>query len=258
MRLLGPVDVVGLERPLTSQQLSLVVYLAAVGPSDRQRLAEALWGGQPISAGRLANLVSEVRRALGPGHLPAASGGRYHLAGVTTDVEVLADLDRSSVRTDDGDATGCLERGLRLVRGPVFGVPASRYWGWLDLHPELPGRAEMVVAAVALRVASALQAAGEHDRAGLACERALACLPLDRELVLMLERVYRAQGRPASARRLIERWRTGVARLGGEEPGPAVPIRRALGRSDPGAPRSAQASRGMAVTTTLPRYDRSV
>lgn len=221
VRLLGPVEVVGLDRSLTSQQLSLVVYLATVGPADRQQLADAIWGGRLVSAGRVANLISELRRALGSDRLPAASGGRYRLVDVTTDVDLLADLARRQARPGDDEAIDSLERGLGLVRGPVLGVSTRRYWGWLDLHPELAGQAEVAVSTVARRLVSALRAAGQHHRAGLACERALACLPLDRELVLMLEGVYQDQGRPASAQRLIEGWRSGVARIGGEDPRPS-------------------------------------
>ncbi len=230
VRVLGPVEVTGLGAPLTSQQRALIAHLAGVGPAGRDALVEALWDGRPVSAGRFANLISATRQRLGAHHLPPASGGRYRLVDVVTDVDVLAEV---ADRPHPGEAA--LEAALGLVRGPVWSVPDDRWWRWLDSHPEVSARAEAVVGRLACRLVAELAAARRDDRAREVCERALAHCPLDRDLTLALEAVHRRQGRPVAAHRLVERWRRRVGELTGEVP--------ALD----------QASRGTAVTTTLPR-----
>lgn len=249
----------GLEQALTQQQLSLVTFLACVGPARRASLIEALWGGQPISDARFANLISELRRAIGRDRLPVMAAGHYRLVGVATDLDLLQA--RCQGGPSDGDRIGdawaapdaselpevqprsteaelaALESAMGLVAGPVFGTPPDRSWWWLDGRPEVVASAEAAVAQIATRLVTILWEQGRLDRAREVCQHALSCCPLDRELVLALERLHRAQGRPAAANRLIASWRVQVHRLTGEDPRPPLD----------------QASIGTAVTTTLPR-----
>lgn len=241
LRILGPVEVEGLDVSLTSQQLALVTYLVCVGPADRDRLIDALWDGRVVSPGRFANLVSETRRRLGSRHLPPARAGRYRVVAVETDLDRLLDLagHRSSARPaasggPEAEAV-VLDAALALVRGPVLVAPDHRSWRWLDSHPEVVGRAEAAVADLSLRLAERLIVVGRFDRAQEVCEDGLARCPLDRELTLALASLHRQRGRPVAAHRLVERWRHQVRRLTG------------------GDPLIDQASRGTAVTTTLPR-----
>lgn len=208
LRLLGPIELVGLGRPLGSQELSFVTYLACVGPARREVLIEALWDGQTVSVGRFANLVSGVRRRIGSQHLPPARGGRYGLTGVDVDIDLLGGPELEGLESAHAVATA-----LAGMQGPVMTPPTDRWWSWLDHHPEVVARAEAVVARAAHRLVGALWEAGELARAQIVCERALAASPLDRDLVLALEGLHRAQGRTGAAHRLVERWRLRVKHL---------------------------------------------
>ncbi|MEL6981155.1 MAG: tetratricopeptide repeat protein [Actinomycetota bacterium] len=251
-----------MERPLTPQQLSLVTYLACVGPARRETLIEALWGGQPISDARFANLVSDVRRAIGRHHLPAVEANHYRLVDVTTDLDLLRAAAPGHL-APEGELESMMS-AMTLVRGPVFAAPTDRSWWWLDGHPEVVAQAEATVGQLTHRLVTALWRQGQLDQARAVCQRALACCPLDRELVLAMEGLHRAQGRPLAASRLITSWRIQVERLTGEDPlsaappvasapaatavasGPLGTVTAQLGPID-------QASIGTAVTTTLPR-----
>ncbi len=254
LRVLGPVDVTGVTQALSSQQLAMLAYLACVGPARRETLIDAVWGGQPISAARFANLLSQIRSVIGREHLPATATGRYRLIGVPTDLDLLsaavqrsgsargavstgraeprvevgvevsaetrAEVSTAEARTEVAaeDELAGLEAAFGLVRGPVFDVSGERSWWWLDGHPEVVAHAEAAVGQVAIRLVTVLRDRGELDRARHVCDRALACSPLDRDLILALEGLHRAQGRPAAAHRLVERWRLQVERLTGEDP----------------------------------------
>ena len=239
LRLLGPIDLTGSIRPLTPQQLSMVAYLACVGPARPEALADALWDGAPVSERRLVNLVSAVRAALGRHHLPEARAGRYRLVGVVSDLDLLIQL-TAPQRPDHPDRpdhdVAALEAGLALVRGPALGRPRRRYWCWLDDHPEVAARAEAAVGERALRLVAVLRQRGQLERARTVCERMLGHQPLDRDLTLALESLHRQEGRPAAAHRLVNGWRERVTGLTGQDP---------LVDRD-------QASTGSAVTTTLP------
>ena len=218
VRLLGPIEVDGTPAPLTSQQRSLVAYLACIGPADRERVVDALWDGRPVSSRRFRNLVSEVRRALGRSHLPDATGGRYRVVGVDTDLdrfqELIGGAGSGGQRQAEDEAVG-LSRALALVRGPAVSCAAERHWSWLERHPELAARAEATVADAAHRLSALLRARGDLDGARWACERGLACSPLDRPLMDALEGVYLAQGRPGVAHRLVDAWESRLRNLNG-------------------------------------------
>jgi DNA-binding SARP family transcriptional activator len=217
VRILGPIDVSPLGGRLTSQQRSLVAYLACIGPVDRERLVDALWDGRPVSTGRLLNLVSDVRRALGRDHLPDAVDGRYRLVGIETDLDDLQRafdaLSRRPGAGPGGPEVEDLAGALARARGPVLTGPAGRYWSWLDRHPELTAGAEALVAEAACRLAALRRAGGDLDGARWACERGLAASPLDQSLVVALEAVYLDQGRVGAARRLVATWRSRLRRL---------------------------------------------
>jgi len=229
VRVLGPIEIVGASGPLTSQQRSLVAYLACVGPSGRERIVDALWDGRPVSGRRFANLLSEVRAALGREHVPDAVGGRYRLVGIDTDLDHFERLvapsgrmrrERAPAPTTEVEAAEvqALEAALALVRGTALCPPGGRHWAWLDQYPELTARTEAAVAEVACRLAALHRAGGDLERARRACERGLACSPLDRSLVTALEAVYLDQGRPGVARRLVRSWQARMARLDGVPP----------------------------------------
>ncbi|MEM9561857.1 MAG: bacterial transcriptional activator domain-containing protein [Actinomycetota bacterium] len=218
VRILGPVRIPGLGRPLTSQQLSLVTRLAAVGPAGRERLVDDLWDGRPVSAGRVANVVAEVRSVLGPGRLPEARFGHYALQGVTTDLELLiAAAAEPPERGVGGDRLRLarLASVLDLVAGPILATPGDRWWHWVDSHPELVARGEVAVARVTVELATGLVADGRLRPAQAACERALAACPHDEQVLGVIEDVLRRQRRPGAADGVARRRGRRLARLDG-------------------------------------------
>ncbi len=218
VRVLGPVRVPGLTRRPTSQQLALITRLAAVGPADRGRLIDDLWDGRPVSAGRFANVVAEVRSVLGPGRLPEARLGRYALHGVTTDLELLT---AAAARSGSASAEPVELRATRLasvldlVSGPVLAAPGDRWWRWLDAHPELVARAEVAVGTAAVELVGHLVAAGRLRRAQAVCERALTACRDDDGLLEAMDDVLRRQRRPGAADEVRRRRRRRLARFDG-------------------------------------------
>ncbi len=230
----------GVTSPLSSQQLAVITYLACVGPARRETLIDAVWGGRPISAARFANLLSQIRSAIGREHLPVSVTNHYRLVGLPTDLDLLSALADDPHRGHPGSGghpasdghlewsseaeMAALEAAIGLVRGPVFDVAGERSWWWLDGHPEVVAQAEAAVGQVASRLVALLWQRGDLDRARDVCGRALSWSPLDRDLIMALEGLHRAQGRPGAAHRLVERWRVQVERLTGEDP---MPLARA-------------------------------
>ncbi len=241
IRFLGSIDVAGADWELTSQQLSLVAFLAMVGSADRSAITDALWDGRTISASRFPNLVSEVRAAIGRHHLPESQRGRYRLDGIGTDLGTFELLSAGAARaTTAGAAIDALERALTLVRGSPFDRPGDRYWTWIDDHSDRAARAEALVAEAACRLAALHRGADRPDLALRACETALAASPLDEHLVATLAELYLDAGRPGAAGRLVAGWEARIRRLGCGPP--SSEPRRRLGGSPSGAGRPASSA----------------
>ena len=233
IRVLGPVELVGLDIDLTSQQLALVTYLACHPSASRDDIVDALWDGQVISKSRFPNLLAETRARIGREHLPEASEGRYRIDGIGTD---LARLERAVAQTSDGDVEGdarpLLRSALQLVRGVPFTPPSLRFWAWAANRGHIAARVESTIADIAARLAREEQADGAYDGARWACEQGLLASPADETLVTILTEVYLALGKPALAMRLVESWEEEIARLDCGEPS-AEPRRRLRGGRRP-------------------------
>lgn len=218
VRVLGDVEVVGIESALTSQQLSLLTYLACHGPSSKEAIVDALWDGQVISRSRFPNLLAELRSRIGRQHLPEARNARYELAGVTTD---LIDFERRvgmANKQPTQEAVVTLRAALDLVRGIPLTPPGRRFWSWVGDETYLAARVEALVADTAARLARIEQDLGNLDGAQQACEQGLNASPTDESLVIVLTEVYMMQGKPGLARRLVERWEDKISRLECGEP----------------------------------------
>jgi DNA-binding SARP family transcriptional activator len=213
LKLLGPVELVGADGRLTSQQLSLVAFLACAGPADASSLIEAVWGGKAVSERRLANVLAEIRASIGRVHLPEPQAGRYRLHGITTDLDELSDALSAVEAGPDRDAIDKAEAVLAAVGGLPLTTPRSRYWAWVDQRVELVAKAEIAVSAAAMVVAGHLLDLGQLDRSEQVCIAGLRACPLDEDLVDLLAEVYRAGGKPGTARRLLHRWEASVVRL---------------------------------------------
>lgn len=228
IRVLGEVDLVGADWPLTSQQLSLLAFLACRSSADRAAIVNALWDGQAISQSRFPNLLAEVRARIGRHHLPAAVGGRYRLAGIDTDLtrfEVAAEAAAAGQYED-------LQVALDLVRGPPLTAPGGRYWSWIEDRTDLSTEIETMITDAANGLAVQLRSRGDLDGAARACRQGLMACPFDENLVVLLTRLHLEAGRVNSARRLVEGWEAKVRRLDCGEPsaGPRA-VLRAAGRS---------------------------
>ncbi|MFV0259581.1 MAG: hypothetical protein ACK5PP_14190, partial [Acidimicrobiales bacterium] len=222
VRVLGPVDVVGLDTELTSQQLSLLTFLACRGPAGKAVIVDALWDGQVISRSRFPNLLAELRARVGRHRIPEAVNGRYQVAEVDTD---LAHFERLAAPGADGDGADDdaevrrrLRAALDLVRGAPLTVPGPRFWTWVDDHTHFATGLEALVADVAARLARSARRAGDTEAAVWACRRGLEAAAMDQTLVSMLTELYVELGHHGSARRLVEGWEERISRLDCGEP----------------------------------------
>jgi hypothetical protein len=124
VRVLGPVDIVGSERPIDRRRcIELIVYLALHPEGvDEGRIRAALWPDSQPSRGAFNETVSRARRLLGLDptgvhHLRPVDNRRYRLGPyVDTDAEVVQ------------RSFGSEEAG-RLVRGVPF-EGTSRGYEW--------------------------------------------------------------------------------------------------------------------------------
>jgi DNA-binding SARP family transcriptional activator len=218
VRVLGDVDAQGTPGELTSQQLSLVCFLACNGPSSRATIIEALWDGQMISRSRFPNLLAETRARIGRHHFPEVRDGRYELAGVATDLARFERYLALAAHANDGAAASNLCSALELVRGVPFTPPGSRYWSWVGDATHHAARLEATVADAAARLAHLQLEAGELEGARWACEQGLCGSPTDEALVTLLTEIYVRMGKPGLARRLVDGWEEKISRMECGEP----------------------------------------
>lgn len=124
VRLLGPVEVVGGERPIDRRRcIELVAYLALHRDGvDEGRIKSALWPESVPTQAAFNETISRARRVLGhdPGgklHVLPVYNRRYRVGPfVTTDVELV---------TKAGAAAACLVRGL-----PFEGTARGYEWAY--------------------------------------------------------------------------------------------------------------------------------
>jgi len=230
INVLGPVEVKGCRRRLTGQQQSLITALACLGPQTRTSLIDLLWGGKAISASRFANLLSEVRSAVGRHRLIQDDQGRYQILETTTDLAMFADLVGGA---DVGPLSSQkqserLSEAIGLIRGRVFESDSGRSWRWLDNSYQLVSKAEELVVDGALRLIALAGAEHDWELATWACDQALTAVPHDDRLVAELAAIYLAKGRTVAAAELITRWEEARHRLGLGEP--PTDLRRLLAR----------------------------
>ena len=217
IRVLGDVEAEGAP-DLTSQQLSILTYLACHGPSTRDTLIDSLWDGQVISESRFPNLLAEVRARVGRNHLPEARSGRYTLSGVATDLARFERGVRVAAKQADAQAVVTLREIMALVRGMPLSPPGRRFWSWVGDETHMAARVEALVADTAARLARLEQAASNLDRAVWACEQGLLASPTDETLVITLTEVYLALGKPGLAHRVVDNWEDKISRMDCGEP----------------------------------------
>lgn len=244
IRLLGPVRVDGFGSTMTSQQQAMVAMLGLHGPCSREQLIDGLWSGRAVSASRFANILADIRGAIGRGRLVQDRNGRYELIDVVVDVERFVELmERATVHSPGDldhpgvqDALDRLEQAIGLIEGRILDTGHRRFWGWLDDGYHRRDEIERLVVSAGLRAAAL--ALGEHQpqRARWACERCLVAVPHDERLVTTLVQIHLVQGRRGAAAELVAGWEQAVRRLGLGEPSPGprnlLLVRSKSGRDD--------------------------
>ncbi len=251
LRLLGRIELTGVDWQLTSQQLSLIAFLACCGPADRGAIIEGLWDGRAVSRGRFPNLLAELRARIGRRHLPEALDGRYRLAGIDTDLEYFeaavvaasaaaaganglavasqgpAPGARGAAETATTAADRRLQRALDLVQGVPLTATGRRYWSWVGDRGDIAVGIECLVSDAALQLAARCRDRGDLTGAVHACRQGLLACPLDENLVTELAALHIEFGRFGAARLLVDGWESKVQRLGCGRPpeGPRARLR---------------------------------
>lgn len=241
VRVLGPVRVEGAGRRMTSQQQALVAMLGLRGPLTRDQLIDGLWSGRAVSASRFANLLADVRAVIGRHRLVQHPDGRYDLVDVLVDLERFADLvERAGVmsqnsRHDPAAADGALdqlEQAIGLIEGPILQAGQRRFWCWIEDGYHRRYEIERLVVSAGLRASVLALAVHQPQRARWACERCLAGVPHDEQLVTALAGIHVVQGHQGAAADVVAGWEQAVRRLGLGEPSPG-PRNRLVAGSTP-------------------------
>ncbi|NUT09099.1 MAG: hypothetical protein HOQ38_01385 [Nonomuraea sp.] len=206
IRLLGPIEVVGLE-PLEEGRMALatelLVYLAThPGGVHPAVLGGVLWPRGVQTMVRDAT-IARVADWLGPEHLRVDEAGRVGLGpDVRTDWMLFRELVRRS-HHDPSARTVLLEKALGLVRGPLLATrPAGRYT-WLaadDLEYDVAAG----VADAAHQLCELRLAQGEPDAAVAAVRAALLLTPDDEGLWRDLLRATHATGDVVRMRAVVD------------------------------------------------------
>jgi DNA-binding SARP family transcriptional activator len=184
VRVLGPVEVEGWsEVPSRKVVSELACYLVLHGDRNvtGEELRAAIWPGDlRASAKSLRNVVSLLRKALGPDLVPEAQkGSGYHLApGVSCDWTIFSGLVATATGPDEMDR---LREALALVRGAPFDAVASGSftWAWTELF--VSGM-EVAVATAARRLGALAIAQDDIELSVWALLQGLSASPYDREL----------------------------------------------------------------------------
>ena len=200
VRVLGPVEIHGAERPFTrAWAVELVVYLAMhrAGVSNEQ-WAAALWPDRIMAPASLHSTASAARRALGVSssgddHLPRARGRLALGPDVDTDWEQLSRL-AASDHPDDW------RQALQFVRGrPFEGLRAA---DWVVLEG-IEATIEAVVVDLGCRLARHCLDALDPAGAQWAARQALRVSPYDERLYRELLRAADASGNPAGVESIM-------------------------------------------------------
>lgn len=185
VRVLGPVDIVGADKPLArAKSVELIVYLAMHRQAivDADRLREALWPGRPPGT-TLYTTASVARNHLGRGsdgelHLPLVANGErvYRLGGaVGSDYARFADYVHRAKSEPPMQARASLRAALQLVRGRPFDV-STRGYEWAHVEGFITC-IENEVATAAHQLARLCLEAGDADGARWATRRGLRACP---------------------------------------------------------------------------------
>lgn len=227
-RILGPFEVVDSQplalggRKQKAVLAALLLHRGEVVTADR--LIEALWGERaPATAPKTVQVyVSNLRKALGDGHL-VTQGGGYALAIQPDQVDAdrfakLATSGREALeRGDPEQARALLEGALALWRGPALADFSYESFA----EPEIARLEESRLAALEDRIEAELEL-GHHARLVPELEALVHEHPLRERLYqLLIVALYRS-GRQVDALDRYQRARSKLVEEFGIEPGPQL------------------------------------
>lgn len=207
VRVLGDIEVIGGNEPLTPKPTAIVTFLALHNPATAERIEDAIWSGPADNRRkRLINNMSETRAALGAEHLPPSQDGKYRLGpGVVTDLELLERRMHYAAAQEGDAATEALRGALDLVAGPVFTYRnADRHaYAWVDTGNWISS-AELKVTTLAEDLAQRYLDAGDVGSAVWAASRGLAAVPTHSRLTGLLMQAHVADCDPRAALTVYE------------------------------------------------------
>ncbi len=217
VRVLGPVDVVGMERSFARHRhLEIAVYLAlhSDGVSD-ERLKTALWANAAPTTATFNTAISSTRARLGrdahgaPHLVPYANAGRTYRVGAG----VMSDWQRFTMRVehahhaDPATAIRDLRDALELVRGQPFTESHGVEWAWSE---GLIATMETTVATAAHQLATWCLEIGDTDGAIWAAMQGLVAAPADETLYRDRMRAHDQAGNPAGIETVMSELRHAV------------------------------------------------
>lgn len=208
IRLLGDIRVVGGDRSLKAKPTAVLAYLALHPSATPEEVARAIWlapGTRPLRK-RLANCVSECRRALGVNNIPLVDDGRYRVGPcVLTDLELFEKWIAAARQPDNHAADASLRRALELVEGPAFTYRHADRWSyvWVDLENWIGIWEQKVVDAAEDLVQRCLQR-GDRNGAIWAAQRGLRARPANIGLTKLLIEAHFAGGDAKAAERVFQ------------------------------------------------------
>jgi hypothetical protein len=215
VKLLGPLEVDGTKRPVTSGPVLEIVVFLALNPGKTftsVQLREEIWGfsRQPIASQTFRKYMVELRKAFGPG-VVVTDVYRYEL----TDA-VLSDWDlfQAAVNRDSnaGNVLTGQEEALGLVRGPVlngsFDGKKNSPFTWAT---ETIFLIEDEVVSTSSKLALACLDLNDPERAKAAIAQGLRCSDANLALRTVDLQVGAALGSPRELSRRLEAGRIAMA-----------------------------------------------
>jgi DNA-binding SARP family transcriptional activator len=210
VKLLGPLEVEGTQRPVTAGPLLEIIVFLALHPGKTftsVQLRESIWGlgRRPITSNTFRVYMVALRKAFGPG-VVVTDVYRYQLTEVVTSDWSMF---RSALQADDELAGR--EQGLALVRGPVlhgsFDGKKNSPFSWAT---KKANEIEDQVTSVAMALALACLDLDDPRRAAAAVSQGLLCSEANvrlRKMDLGVGAALGARGKSADAwRRGGRRW----------------------------------------------------
>lgn len=194
VRILGPIEILGADRPFSrAWTIELVVYLAMhPGGVTTDQWSTALWPERLMAPASVHSTASAARRALG-----AASNGLDHLprsnGRLSLGETVMTDWDRfvSLASTQESESW---RAALALIRGRPFEGLRSCDWALLE---GIEASIEATVVDVACRLAEISMVNGDTALAEWAARQGLRVSPYDERLFRILLRCADLAGNPA-------------------------------------------------------------